>query len=1507
MTSLIQRGLEIVPGYTLVRRLGSGMAGEVWVARASGGVYVAVKVVRDMSMIGSKRELGALRIVREVKHTNLCPLIGVWFFDADGELLSNSATDDILGRESSLIDTECLSGDRNSDEMRETHAMGLADSNVDLNPHDPSAPSDSHLQETGEYTGDAADDSGFLSALSRKSTPRPNRGSDLTRPRSDSSTLPTPGDRRNEDDPDSSLGDAKQMVIAMGLGEKTLHDRLVEMRAPGNAPENENDPLHLPGGVPAPELIRYITGAASAIDELNIHHNIYHCDIKPQNILIVGGNAQVCDFGLARRVHENRRTQLAIGTPAYGAPEMLFDQTYTKTIDQYSLAITYYEMRTGNLPFETSRRSSFLRAKANGELRLDELPVREREVIERATRLDPSERYETCSQFAEKLKEAIFSTGVSGASGRRTKALIATAICLLTLIGGGVAYYVSTLPKTVVAENDAKSDESIQSSSTDPLENNREAEQSSAFDSDIRPDDALAIDSVPQDPADLSPNALEPPNTTEPDSTPPLSMGQESPAVAPEKHTDVAPAIPDPTSGEMPVVSTGPDPIEMDPSTDAPPIITTLPANVDPPTEPKRTPETIDEYLAAAVDQLDRWSTQNPAIIKRTDLEAFADQIESFAPTLDADGNWVDPQIASITKSPFEERHVPSVIAIADRLRDETLADETLADKANKVNRISTEDANVLAGRAALASLRSLVRSLLAPSSSVSPDAKDDVRNTLRGEQAERIAAFRDLFGDDDRFPSAEHQADASYTLAKFIIDAKKPLSFDDDEIETAKERRSDLNRANALNSNPVRLSRLAEAQMGDLVALRVARDDAGGGDDSSAQRNEVIDAVAVDITRDLDKPAAHADQKTGWDRVSGELNLNAHAAAGLAMWDANRVSDAMKHWIAIQNDALLDLHVRDDWRTDVANRCLDWLAENTDADDNDIETVRFSKSTRRGTGVLELVSRFAGKSADLRKKIQPEQFLLAAAKGDYRTAMEAWDAMNLSMDDPRTTPQIGYALWELCSRRLKDNISDTERAAITNDLVFATVAQLDNATAGERLGSDIRLSETLANRINQTLDSVHKMTTHPIDAMPQISQRLDRPELFVLCKRYLDTIANSTAPSDHGRFLDRLEKVQFAAATAAMIEKDVPARDEFLLIASEAFIQTRYEEIDDLPAVEMIERLFAYEKAGDNASRSAPTIYRQFLVARVADQRGYLSRDDEDVLKYYGQARGAYTQLIENPNVPPDLRGSVYRCRASLLSRLAVQETLPRKRELLELAAKDASAAVSLPPRWHFDNDDRLTTAAEVNISTVRLVTDLELSEKQKLLDDADRYIAEAIAVRKQLGYPTFMHETHRLNGYLFDLLMSPKGRRHSNREQKAMTLMSQLGTVPIPSAQEFEVEKTLAAPSYRTKVHWHCMCAMVHRLAEHPEMAMSHIRYALQIAEEHLPETDDRRHRAVLIYVQFKGPELLEGVSKNGRADQQLVRELSDKLNTIVDPNSYFRIEKQGYVRDLEKMAKP
>ena len=324
-------GQEIVPGYTLVRRIASGMAGEVWVARASGGVRVAIKIIKNLEILGSQRELGALRVVREVKHPNLCPLFGVWFFDRDGNLFDPSDTDLMLYNDSQVMDTVCV------DEV------GTMD-----------------VDESANFEADR--------------------------------------------DADERL-QPSQMVIAMGLGEKTLFDRLTEVqqeRQQQTDASSGNDR----NGIDVEELLRYLTSAASAIDELNKRHNIYHCDIKPQNILVVGGQAQVCDFGLARQVENSHQTQLAFGTPAYGAPEMLFGRMYSRTIDQYSLAVTYYHLRTGNLPFDSKTQSSFLRAKAAGELNLSGVPRAEQKVLARATQLDPDDRYEDCQTFVSEFREA---------------------------------------------------------------------------------------------------------------------------------------------------------------------------------------------------------------------------------------------------------------------------------------------------------------------------------------------------------------------------------------------------------------------------------------------------------------------------------------------------------------------------------------------------------------------------------------------------------------------------------------------------------------------------------------------------------------------------------------------------------------------------------------------------------------------------------------------------------------------------------------------------------------------------------------------------------------------------------------------------------------------------------------------------------------------------------------------------------------------------------------------
>src|SRR5262245_31039008 len=111
-----------------------------------------------------------------------------------------------------------------------------------------------------------------------------------------------------------------ELLIAMGLGDKSLADRLAECLAEGQC------------GVPREELLCLLGDVARALDHLNqpIHElgdgprALQHCDLKPTNILLVGGAAQLCDLGILRVVGDLRRTA-PVGTAAYVAPEIIRD------------------------------------------------------------------------------------------------------------------------------------------------------------------------------------------------------------------------------------------------------------------------------------------------------------------------------------------------------------------------------------------------------------------------------------------------------------------------------------------------------------------------------------------------------------------------------------------------------------------------------------------------------------------------------------------------------------------------------------------------------------------------------------------------------------------------------------------------------------------------------------------------------------------------------------------------------------------------------------------------------------------------------------------------------------------------------------------------------------------------------------------------------------------------------------------------------------------------------
>jgi serine/threonine-protein kinase len=124
------------------------------------------------------------------------------------------------------------------------------------------------------------------------------------------------------------------LYVVMELCDRTLQDRLAEVL-------RQKQP-----GIPQTELLNYMSDAAQGLDALNAQQ-VQHRDVKPANLLLLGSCVKVADFGLAKVLEQTVGSNTGAGTIAYIAPEC-FRGKLTQQSDQYSLAVTYYQLRTGN-------------------------------------------------------------------------------------------------------------------------------------------------------------------------------------------------------------------------------------------------------------------------------------------------------------------------------------------------------------------------------------------------------------------------------------------------------------------------------------------------------------------------------------------------------------------------------------------------------------------------------------------------------------------------------------------------------------------------------------------------------------------------------------------------------------------------------------------------------------------------------------------------------------------------------------------------------------------------------------------------------------------------------------------------------------------------------------------------------------------------------------------------------------------------------------------------------
>ncbi len=181
-----------------------------------------------------------------------------------------------------------------------------------------------------------------------------------------------------------------RLVIVTELAESSLKDRFLRARSAG-----------LPG-IPRDELLGYLRDAAEALDYIREFYSLQHLDIKPENLLLIGGRVKLADFGLVSDLQQSAGALITGLTPMYASPE-LFSGHASPSSDQYSLAIVFIEMLTGVTPF-TGRTSAQLAAqRLESSPDLSMLSSADRAIIARALSKLPEQRFDRCKELIDRL------------------------------------------------------------------------------------------------------------------------------------------------------------------------------------------------------------------------------------------------------------------------------------------------------------------------------------------------------------------------------------------------------------------------------------------------------------------------------------------------------------------------------------------------------------------------------------------------------------------------------------------------------------------------------------------------------------------------------------------------------------------------------------------------------------------------------------------------------------------------------------------------------------------------------------------------------------------------------------------------------------------------------------------------------------------------------------------------------------------------------------------------
>jgi len=195
------------------------------------------------------------------------------------------------------------------------------------------------------------------------------------------------------------LDESYYMVMELVNGE-TLKDRLYELEQKGER-------------MALTEVLRITREAANALSYAH-RAGMIHRDVKPANLMIDKVEADrvvLTDFGIAKIVTGSQFTMTGglIGTPAYMAPEQGVGETGDERSDLYSLGIIFYQMLTGELPYDADTPLALVLKHVNeaipsAHMINPALPLQVDDIIDRLMAKNPEVRYQNANELIEDIE-----------------------------------------------------------------------------------------------------------------------------------------------------------------------------------------------------------------------------------------------------------------------------------------------------------------------------------------------------------------------------------------------------------------------------------------------------------------------------------------------------------------------------------------------------------------------------------------------------------------------------------------------------------------------------------------------------------------------------------------------------------------------------------------------------------------------------------------------------------------------------------------------------------------------------------------------------------------------------------------------------------------------------------------------------------------------------------------------------------------------------------------------